>query len=75
MKTQMQLVHEALAHLDAMDSSDLQIVLEQAGLSEIEPKHVFSATMSFSQESKSVVNNFSFMTSNTTSSMSMCLVF
>jgi hypothetical protein len=75
MKTQMQLVREALSRLDAMKSSDLQMMLESAGLSEIEPKHVFSTTMSFSQDSKSVVSNFSFMTSSTTSSMSMCLVF
>lgn len=75
MKTQLQLVQEALARLSEMNGIELKSTLEKAGLVEQPPVKIFSSTVFFSQEKKSINENYSvFMTSND-HTMSMSLAF
>ncbi|HDL7186382.1 hypothetical protein ACSMDF_04745 [Yersinia enterocolitica] len=75
MKTQMQLVQEALARLSEMNNNELKHVLDKAGLTEPESVAIFSSTIYFSQEIKSINENYSLLMTSNDRQMSMSLAF
>ncbi|HBE9083096.1 hypothetical protein [Serratia fonticola] len=78
MKTQMQLVQDALARLGEMDTGKLQDTLEKAGLLEPAPTFIFSSSTTFFSSKKEPVDVTPFtryLISSDASSFEMSLAF